>query len=201
MQQATTPISIPDLRAAVSGRVIGPATPTTTRPGRSSSGGIDRRPAAIVRVADADDVARRDRASPARHGVELAVRSGGHSAPATARPTAASSSTCRDLRRSTSMPASRPPGPRPASPRPRFTPAADEHGLAIGFGDTGSVGIGGITLGGGIGYLVRKHGLTIDNAARRRGRDRRRRAPRASTPSTDPTCSGRSAAAAATSAS
>jgi FAD/FMN-containing dehydrogenase len=41
--------------------------------------------------------------------------------------------------------------------------AAAEHGLAIGFGDTGSVGIGGITTGGGIGYLVRKHGMTIDN--------------------------------------
>src|SRR4029079_5745584 len=37
------------------------------------------------------------------------------------------------------------------------------HGLATGFGDTGSVGIGGITLGGGIGYLSRKHGLTIDS--------------------------------------
>ena len=37
------------------------------------------------------------------------------------------------------------------------------HGLATGFGDTGSVGIGGITLGGGVGYLVRKHGLTIDD--------------------------------------
>ena len=37
------------------------------------------------------------------------------------------------------------------------------HDLATGFGDTGSVGIGGITLGGGVGYLVRKHGLTIDS--------------------------------------
>jgi FAD/FMN-containing dehydrogenase len=44
-----------------------------------------------------------------------------------------------------------------------FTTAAAEHGLGIGFGDTGSVGIGGITLGGGVGYLVRKHGLTIDS--------------------------------------
>jgi FAD/FMN-containing dehydrogenase len=43
-----------------------------------------------------------------------------------------------------------------------FTTATHTHGLAIGFGDTGSVGIGGITLGGGVGYLVRKHGLTID---------------------------------------
>src|SRR5919205_643693 len=44
-----------------------------------------------------------------------------------------------------------------------YTAAVGAHGLATGFGDTGSVGIGGITLAGGIGYLVRKHGLTIDN--------------------------------------
>jgi hypothetical protein len=37
------------------------------------------------------------------------------------------------------------------------------HGLAVGFGDTGSVGIGGLTLGGGIGFLSRLHGMTIDN--------------------------------------
>jgi FAD/FMN-containing dehydrogenase len=43
------------------------------------------------------------------------------------------------------------------------TAAAGDHGLGIGFGDTGSVGIGGLTLGGGIGYLVRKHGLAIDS--------------------------------------
>jgi FAD/FMN-containing dehydrogenase len=44
-----------------------------------------------------------------------------------------------------------------------YTTAAGAHGLATGFGDTGSVGIGGITLGGGVGFLVRKHGLTIDD--------------------------------------
>src|SRR5690606_9183516 len=44
-----------------------------------------------------------------------------------------------------------------------LTTAAAAHGLAVGFGDTGSVGIGGITLGGGVGYLVRKYGLTIDS--------------------------------------
>jgi FAD/FMN-containing dehydrogenase len=44
-----------------------------------------------------------------------------------------------------------------------YTAATAVHGLATGFGDTGSVGLGGITLSGGIGYLVRAHGLTIDN--------------------------------------
>jgi FAD/FMN-containing dehydrogenase len=41
--------------------------------------------------------------------------------------------------------------------------ALAEHGLAISSGDTNSVGVGGLTLGGGIGWLVRKHGLTIDS--------------------------------------
>ena len=44
-----------------------------------------------------------------------------------------------------------------------YVVAAGEHGLATGFGDTGSVGIAGITLGGGIGYLSRLDGLTVDN--------------------------------------
>jgi len=44
-----------------------------------------------------------------------------------------------------------------------YTTAAGAHDLATGFGDTASVGIGGITLAGGVGYLVRKHGLTIDS--------------------------------------
>ena len=44
-----------------------------------------------------------------------------------------------------------------------YTTAANAYGLATAFGDTASVGIGGITLSGGVGYLVRKYGLTIDS--------------------------------------
>ena len=44
-----------------------------------------------------------------------------------------------------------------------YTRATGERGLATGFGDTATVGVGGITLSGGIGFLVRKHGLTIDD--------------------------------------
>ena len=65
--------------------------------------------------------------------------------------------------RSTSTWRGAPRGPRPGLTAGEYTTAAGAHGLATGFGDTGSVGIGGITLGGGVGYLVRKHGLTIDD--------------------------------------
>jgi FAD/FMN-containing dehydrogenase len=44
-----------------------------------------------------------------------------------------------------------------------YTKATAEHGLATGFGDTPTVGVGGITLSGGIGFLVRRNGLTIDD--------------------------------------
>jgi FAD/FMN-containing dehydrogenase len=43
-----------------------------------------------------------------------------------------------------------------------LTTAAYGHGFAIPFGDTGSVGIAGITLGGGVGWLVRRYGATVD---------------------------------------
>lgn len=41
--------------------------------------------------------------------------------------------------------------------------ALKPHNLAISSGDTNSVGVGGLSLGGGIGWMVRKHGLSIDN--------------------------------------
>jgi hypothetical protein len=44
-----------------------------------------------------------------------------------------------------------------------YTTATGEHGLATGFGDAPSVGVTGITLGGGVGFLHRKYGLTIDH--------------------------------------
>ena len=41
--------------------------------------------------------------------------------------------------------------------------ALDPHGWALTAGDTANVGVGGLTLGGGIGWMVRRHGLAIDN--------------------------------------
>ena len=44
-----------------------------------------------------------------------------------------------------------------------YTTATEAHGLGTGFGDTGSVGLGGLITGGGLGYLIRAFGLTIDD--------------------------------------
>ena len=80
------------------------------------------------------------------------------------------------------------------------TNATAAHGLAVGFGDTGSVGLGGLTTGGGVGYLVRKQGLTIDNLLAAETSSPTDESCRSTIGGT-PTSSGRSAAATATSAS
>ena len=125
-------------------------------------GGIDPRPPVIVRAADAQDVARV--VGVAREtGVELAVRSGGHS-------TADHSTTetgivldLRDLHAIEIDVEGRTAWVGAGLTAAEVATATAAHGLAIGFGDTGTVGVGGITVGGGVGYLVRKYGLTIDD--------------------------------------
>ncbi len=155
-------LSIAELRAALKGRVIVPEDEGYDAARTIFYGGIDRRPAAIVRAADANDVARV--VSLARQaGVELAVRSGGHSAVGHGVSDGGIVLDLKDMKGLQIDAANRTAWAEAGLTAGEFTQAAAAHGLVNGFGDTGSVGIGGITLGGGIGYLVRKHGLTIDN--------------------------------------
>src|SRR5215213_8075631 len=155
-------ISIPELRAAFHGQVIGPGDPDYDKARTVFYGGIDRHPAVIIRAADAGEVARV--VSLAREsGLELAVRSGGHSIPGHSVSEGGivlDLSNMRDLQIDAD---GRTVWAETGLTAVEFTNAVGEHGLGVGFGDTGSVGIGGITLGGGIGYLVRKYGLTIDS--------------------------------------
>ena len=125
---------------------------------------VDHRPALIARVADPDDIARVI-AHARETGTELAVRSGGHSP---AGHGVADGGIVIDLSALRSFEldaAGRTAWAGAGLSAGASTVAAGEHGLATGFGDTGSVGIGGITLAGGIGFLVRKHGLTCAAAA------------------------------------
>src|SRR5688572_32366194 len=74
----TQTISIPELRDAVRGRLITPDDADYDQARTVTAGHIDRHPAAIVRVADAGDVATVIRLAGER-GIELSVRCGGHS--------------------------------------------------------------------------------------------------------------------------
>jgi FAD/FMN-containing dehydrogenase len=74
----TERVPVSELRAALGGRVISPYDPAYDEARTVSYGGIDRRPAAIVRARDASDVS--GVVALAREtGLELAVKSGGHS--------------------------------------------------------------------------------------------------------------------------
>jgi FAD/FMN-containing dehydrogenase len=155
-------ISIPDLRAAIKGRVIAPDDAGYDAARAVFIGGIDRRPAAIVRVADAADVARL--VSLAREtGLELAVRSGGHSGAGHSVSEGGIVLDLADMRALDIDAERRTAWAETGLTAGEYSTAAGAYGLATGFGDTGSVGIGGLTLGGGVGYLVRKYGLTIDD--------------------------------------
>ena len=146
----------------IAGRVIGPDDAEYDKARSSFYGGFDSRPAAIVRVANAQDVSRV--ISFAREsGTEFVVRSGGHGVAGYAAPTGGIVLDLKDMRALEIDPKTRTALAEAGLTAIEYTVAADAHSLATGFGDTGSVGIGGITLGGGVGYLVRKHGLTIDD--------------------------------------
>src|SRR5687767_13074830 len=155
-------ISILKLRTTFNGRVIAPGDHGYDQARTVFWGGIDRRPAVIIRVADAADVSRV--VSLAREtGLDLAIRSGGHS---TAGHSVADGGIVLDLSNMRDLQIDverRTAWAETGLTAGEYTTTANAYGLATGFGDTGSVGIGGITLGGGIGYLVRKYGLTIDN--------------------------------------
>ena len=125
-------------------------------------GGFDKRPAVIIRPANADEVAQVI-ALARETGLELAVRSGGHS---NAGHSVTEGGIVLDLGLMKAIEidvAEKTVWAQTGLTAVELTTATSIHGLGVGFGDTGSVGIGGITLGGGVGYLVRKHGLTIDS--------------------------------------
>jgi FAD/FMN-containing dehydrogenase len=160
--ETSSTISIPQLRAVLNGRVITPEDTGYEEARTVFYGGFDRRPALIVRAKDATDVSQVV-ALARESNLELAVRSGGHSL---AGHGTTEGGILLDLSEMKSIEIDterRTAWAETGLTTGEYTAAVGAHGLATGFGDTGSVGIGGITLGGGVGYLVRKHGLTIDD--------------------------------------
>src|SRR4051812_17214123 len=146
----------------LNGRVITAGDPSYEQARTVFYGGIDKRPAAIVRVADVADI-QRVIATARDQGYELAVRSGGHSVVGHSTTDGGVVIDLRDMSKIDVDPNSRTAWVETGATASQVTEALGKYGLVVGFGDSGSVGVGGITLGGGIGFLVRKLGMTIDS--------------------------------------
>ncbi len=156
--------SLDALRAGLAGRVIEPGDAEYDVARQVHNAVHDRRPALVVRVGSAADVART--IAFARHaGLRLTVRGGGHSLAGHAVADDAVMVDFAEMRGVEIDPEQRLAWAEAGVTAGEYTRAAAAHGLATPFGDTASVGIAGITLGGGIGFLTRKHGLTIDSLA------------------------------------
>jgi FAD/FMN-containing dehydrogenase len=162
MQDLSTTHAIAELGSGFNGQVITPDDAEYDEARTVFYRSHDRRPAVVVRPADADAVTRVVLLA-RESGAELAVRSGGHSLAGHGVSEGGIVLDLADLRDIEIDAAGRTAWAETGLTAGAYTAAAGEHGLATGFGDTGSVGIGGLTLGGGVGFLVRKHGLTVDN--------------------------------------
>ncbi len=148
--------------AGFEGELIGPDDAGYNEARKVHNAMIDRRPALIARCANAEAVAEVVRVA-ANHDLLLAVRGGGHNG--------AGLGTCDgglvlDLGQLNGIDVD--PGARTVRVGGGCTwgevdRATNEHGLATPSGIISTTGVGGLTLGGGLGHLTRKHGLAIDN--------------------------------------
>ncbi|MFL5651358.1 MAG: FAD-binding oxidoreductase [Chloroflexota bacterium] len=147
--------------ASIHGSIILPGSAEYDEARLVHNANADRRPALIVRAADAADVAQT--VTLAREsGLELSIRGGGHSLAGYGTNDGGIVLDLGPMKGLHIDPERRLAWAQPGLTAGEYTVAAAAHGLATPFGDTGSVGISGLTLGGGIGWLVRKYGLAID---------------------------------------
>ncbi|HMQ35478.1 MAG TPA: FAD-dependent oxidoreductase, partial [Chloroflexaceae bacterium] len=156
------PIEIAALRARLRGDVLVTGAPAYEAARRLANGRFDRRPAIIVRPLNAQDVAHAV-VFAREHGLEIAVRSGGHSVPGHS---AVEGGMLIDLSAMRQVAVNQ--GARVARVQPGVTNgelvlALQEYGLATTTGTCATVGMGGSTLGGGIGWLMGRFGATVDN--------------------------------------
>jgi FAD/FMN-containing dehydrogenase len=162
MTTTRSEISLDELQSGLSGELITPDDPSYDEARRVFFKGIDRAPLAVARATGAEDVARVVTAA-RELGVELAIRSGGHSRAGYGTSEGGLVIDLSAMRAIEIDADARTVWTETGVTAGEYTVATGEHGLVTGLGDAGSVGIGGLTLAGGIGFLVRKHGLTIDD--------------------------------------
>jgi FAD/FMN-containing dehydrogenase len=150
------------LRDEVRGPVIGPSDPDYETARRVHNGMIDKRPAVIVRCSGGADVMTALQFG-REHGLPIAVRGGGHNV--------AGKAVCDDgividlsgMKGMQVDPSNRVARAQAGLTWGEFDRETQAFGLATTGGAVSTTGIAGLTLGGGIGWLQRQHGLTCDN--------------------------------------
>jgi FAD/FMN-containing dehydrogenase len=151
-----------ELAPGLRGAIIEPGDPAYDEARAVYNGMIDKRPAAIVRCADVADVIACVRFA-REHGVTIAVRSGGHNAGGLGVADDALVVDLSGMRSTTVDPAAHTVRVDPGCQWADVDHATSAFGMATPSGIVGSTGVAGLALGGGIGYLTRRFGLTIDN--------------------------------------
>jgi FAD/FMN-containing dehydrogenase len=150
------------LEKSLCGRLVRPTDADYDMVRALYNGMIDKRPRLIARCVDAADVI--SSVNFAREeGLLLAIRGGGHNGPGLG---SCNDGLVIDLSMMKSVrvdPATRIVRVDPGCTSGEVDHATHAFGLAVPFGIVASTGVAGLTLGGGTGYLTRKHGLTIDN--------------------------------------
>jgi FAD/FMN-containing dehydrogenase len=126
------------------------------------NGSVDRRPRYIARCRGAADAAAVVRFS-REHDLELAVRGGAHNVAGTASCDGGVVIDLSEMRAVLVDPANRRARVQGGALWGDVDQETQAHGLATTGGIVGHTGVAGLTLGGGIGFLMRKHGLTVDN--------------------------------------
>lgn len=154
-------LDLDTFEAGLRGSIILPGSPEYDEARQVKSAQYDRSPALIVRAADAEDVVHTVNLA-RESGLPLSVRGGSHSLAGFGTNDGGIVLDMSPMKGLHIDPETRTAWAQPGLTARDYTEAAAAHGLATPFGDTGSVGIVGLTLGGGIGWLARKYGLAID---------------------------------------
>ena len=158
----TTTASTDTLRAALKGKLVLPGDAGYDAARAVYNAMIDKRPAAVVQCANADDVVQAIQYA-RKTGLALAVRGGRHNGGGFGTCDGGIVIDLGGLRAIEVDPTKRTVRVEGGATWTEVDKATHEHGLAVPCGVVSTTGVGGLTLGGGHGYLTRKYGLTIDN--------------------------------------